>query len=100
MSATFRVFWGTAGGPVYIYNSYDKSAFPHFNPAAITVVVSDQTIITKTVCDAKFLELTSGNLQGTCTVAVGYKAATTYVLNVTVSNNDPTAVLVDVYTGL
>jgi hypothetical protein len=100
MSATFRVFFSTAGGPGYLYNPYDKSAFPHFNPAAITVVVSDPTIITKAVCDAKFLELTSGNLQGTCTVTVGYKAATTYVLNVTVSNNDPTAVLVDVYTGL
>jgi hypothetical protein len=100
MSATFRVVWSTAGGSLYIYNSYDKSATPHFNPAAITVVVSDPTIITKAVCDAKFLELTSGNLQGACTVTVGYRAATTYVLNVTGSNNDPTAVLEDVYSGI
>jgi hypothetical protein len=50
ISATFRVFWSTAAGPGYIYNPYDMSAGPHpLNPAAISVVVSDPTIVTKAV---------------------------------------------------
>jgi hypothetical protein len=100
MSATFRVFWNTAGGPGYIYNPYDMSTGVHpLDPSQITVVVSDQTIITKATCDARFLKLTSGNLQGACTVTVGYKTATTYVLNVTVTNSTPLGVVVDVYSG-
>ena len=101
MSATFRVFWNTGSGPAYVFNPYDTSKGPHpVDPLAITVVVSDPTIIIKATCDPKFLELTSGNAVGTCTVTVGYKTAATYVLNVTVTNSTPTAVLVDVYSGL
>jgi hypothetical protein len=101
MSATFRVFWTTAGGPGYIYNPYDMSTGVHpLDPSQITVVVSDPTIITKATCDARFLKLTSGNLQGACTVTVGYKTATTYVLNVTVTNSTPLGVVVDVYSGM
>jgi hypothetical protein len=98
MSATFRVFWNTGSGPAYVYNHFTTGT-PVVDPAAITVVVSDPTIITKAVCDPKFLELTSGNAVATCTVTVGYKTAATYVLNVTVTNAAPTAVLVDVYSG-
>jgi hypothetical protein len=100
MSATFRVFWNTGSGPAYVFSQYNTTGVRVVDPAAITVVVSDPTIITKAVCDPKFLELTSGNLLGTCTVTVGYKTAITYVLNVTVTNAAPTAVLVDVYSGL